>query len=87
MNACICEKMSAPAQLVAAGGVADTYSGGTDVTKGIGVAESNRRRARPAIERFRAKYEVDAATGCWVWTAARKENRLRSLWSRRSNRR
>lgn len=26
-------------------------------------------RGLPAIERFRQRYRVDEATGCWVWTA------------------
>lgn len=24
---------------------------------------------KPALERFSAKYRVDSATGCWIWTA------------------
>lgn len=27
--------------------------------------------ARPALERFHEKYEVDAETNCWIWKAAR----------------
>src|SRR5512135_3565935 len=26
------------------------------------------RKAQPAIERFRERYEVDPETGCWNWT-------------------
>lgn len=28
----------------------------------------------PAVDRFGTKYTVDAATGCWLWTAATKPN-------------
>jgi hypothetical protein len=56
----LAEKIDDPRAAQTAGGLADTYVGGTDVTK--------------AIDRFTAKYEVDPETGCWLWTGALKPN-------------
>lgn len=60
MSLALAAKIDDPRAALTAGGLADTYTGGIDVTK--------------AIDRFTAKYEVDSETGCWHWTGATKGN-------------
>src|SRR6185436_5639797 len=39
--------------------------------RGVGGAAVKNRRKTPPEERFATKFVVDAATGCWLWTAYR----------------